>query len=214
MVRWARVDALDPDFTPHWLNRAQLARRDRLRQPNDRRHFIGVRLLLRNSVAESLGGSPSNVELHQHCDRCGGAHGHPTVSVADQPGPQVSMAHAGGVVVVAVASKPVGVDLEPIGRRTDDLTRWVRTEAVLKATGHGLDVDPLLVGISDSDAAPELTWWRGPGRRPTLRLADIDLGDGFVAGVARLGRRRLDVDVAPRTVAVEPDERVSSEPVG
>ena len=71
-----------------------------------------------------------------------------------------------------------------------------RTEAVLKATGHGLDVDPRLVGISGPDAAPRLETWHGPGRRPAVTLTDLDLGGGFVGCVARLGRGRAGVDGA------------------
>jgi 4'-phosphopantetheinyl transferase len=101
----------------------------------------------------------------------------------------VSLAHAGELAVVALARHPVGVDVE-----AGDRTTWTRTEAVLKATGHGLDVDPSLVGLGPPDAPPRLVRWDGPGRRPALRLADVTTEDGYVAAVARLGRRPLRLD--------------------
>jgi len=215
IVRWAKVDALDPDLVPEWLTPAERGRHRSLRQAVDRRQFVGARQLLRDTLVELLGGSADDVELHQQCDRCGGAHGRPMVRIAGRPGPHVSTTHAGGLVAVAIASNPVGVDLEPVGDTTTDtgdLVTWVRTEAVLKATGHGLDVDPRLVGISGPDAAPRLETWNGPGRRPAVTLADLDLGGGLVGCVARLGRGRAGVDVAERTLAVLPSPSSTSEP--
>ena len=215
IVRWAKVDALDPDLVPEWLTPAERGRHRSLRQPVDRRQFVGARRLLRDTLIELLGGTADDVVLHQQCDRCGGAHGRPMVRIAGRPGPHVSTTHAGGLVAVAIASNPVGVDLEPVGDTTTDtgdLVTWVRTEAVLKATGHGLDVDPRLVGISGPDAAPRLETWNGPGRRPAVTLADLDLGGGLVGCVARLGRGRAGVDVAERTLAVLPSPSSTSEP--
>lgn len=211
IVRWAKVDALDPDLVPEWLTPAERGRHRSLRQPVDRRQFVGTRQLLRDTLIELLGGTADDVVLHQQCDRCGGAHGRPTIRIAGRPGPHVSTTHAGGLVAVAIASNPVGVDLEPVGE-AGDLVTWVRTEAVLKATGHGLDIDPRLVGISDPDAAPRLEAWNGPGRRPAVTLTDLDLGGGFVGCVARLGRGRAGVDVAERTLAVLSSSSSTSEP--
>jgi 4'-phosphopantetheinyl transferase len=210
IVRWAKVDALDPDLVPEWLTPAERGRHRSLRQPVDRRQFVGTRQLLRDTLIELLGGTADDVVLHQQCDRCGGAHGRPTIRIAGRPGPHVSTTHAGGLVAVAIASNPVGVDLEPVGE-AGDLVTWVRTEAVLKATGHGLDIDPRLVGISDPDAAPRLEAWNGPGRRPAVTLTDLDLG-GFVGCVARLGRGRAGVDGAERTLAVLACRSSTSEP--
>ncbi len=223
IVRWAKVDALDPDLVPEWLTPAERERHRSLRQPVDRRQFVGARQLLRDTVVELRGGAADDVELHQQCDRCGGPHGRPTIRIAGRPGPHVSTTHAGGLVAVAIASNPVGVDLEPVGEAgvtnagdtatdTGDLVTWVRTEAVLKATGHGLDVDPRLVGISGPDAAPRLETWHGPGRRPAVTLTDLDLGGGFVGCVARLGRGRAGVDGAERTLVFLRSPSSTSEP--
>jgi 4'-phosphopantetheinyl transferase len=175
VVRWASVAGgpTDDEAIPE---RSRLA----AMTDDDRRRFVGARRLLHRVVAEVTGSD--DVVLHQRCERCGGPHGRPTVTVGGQPGPHVSMAHAGDLVVVAVASNPVGVDVEP-----GDDRGWVRLEAVLKATGHGLDVDPSLLDVDERG----ITRWDGPGPTPALRLVDLDLAPGYVAAVARLGRRRL-----------------------
>ena len=50
-------------------------------------------------------------------------------------------------------------------------------------TGHGLLVDPSHLEVSPPDEPPRLLAWHGPGRRPRVELADLDV-DGAVAAVA------------------------------
>lgn len=163
----------------------------------------GARRLLRDAVAQVAGCSPGDVELHQSCPRCGGPHGRPTVEIAGRHGPEVSFAHAGDLAIVAVARAPVGVDIEPIGSPTHgiDLRVWVRTEAVLKATGFGLEIDPRLVDVGPATAPPRLVGWMGPGRRPALRMADVESAPGYLAALARLGRRPLRLDATAARVS-------------
>jgi 4'-phosphopantetheinyl transferase len=180
VVRWARIDEVPVDAAG--LSDGERSRLDALRHDDDRRRFVGVRLLLRHVLGPGAG------TLHQSCPRCGGPHGRPTI----RGGPAVSLAHAGDIAVVAVARRrSVGVDVEP-----GDDRRWVRTEAVLKATGHGFEVDPSLVEVGPHGVVA----WAGPGRRPRLRLVDLAVGDGYVAAVAGLGRRSLRVDAAAVTL--------------
>ncbi|BDZ65306.1 hypothetical protein GCM10025877_22440 [Agromyces mangrovi Wang et al. 2018] len=90
------------------------------------------------------------------CPRCGGTHGRPTVTGPGRP-VHVSIAHAAGRAFAVAAFSPVGIDAEPLdtpsprldaaraltgGGRGDPLARWTRVEAVLKADGRGLEVDP------------------------------------------------------------------------
>ena len=141
--------------------------------------------------------------LEQRCERCGGTgHGRPAVGVGGRPGPSVSITHAGDVAAVALGARAVGIDVEPVRRGLDgsasaDLRTWVRTEAVLKASGLGVDLDPSPVVLGPADQPPHLVRWSGPGRSPALQIADVALASDHVAAVARLGRRRLLVDVAP-----------------
>lgn len=200
VVRWAAVPRWVDDDAHELLSEPERERCRALRAPADRRRFVASRLLLRATVAEVTGSTARNVVVRQRCARCGGPHGRPEATVGSRR-LEVSMAHAGALVVVAVGDRAVGVDVEPLPapqEPTPDagaLVSWVRTEAVLKATGHGLDVDPTLVHLGEASAPPRLLAWRGPGRRPRMRIADLDLGPGHVAAVARLGRHRLRVDV-------------------
>jgi hypothetical protein len=71
------------------------------------------------------------------CPRCGSTgHGRPHLR-----GAHVSLSYGGGLVVVARADVPVGVDVQP-GR-----PGWSRAEAVLKCLGTGLHGTPDETGL-------------------------------------------------------------------
>jgi 4'-phosphopantetheinyl transferase len=178
--------------------------------------------LLRATVADVAGVAPVSVALHQVCHRCGGPHGRPRVDVDGRPGPSVSLTHSGEVAAVAVAGVPVGIDLEPIERVGADieavllspreqrawsvvaptdrpqalLRTWVRKEALLKATGEGLAIDPRLVELGPPGDRPTLTGWSAELERPPVRLVDLDLGPRYLATVAALTTDDLDLDVS------------------
>ena len=70
------------------------------------------------------------------CPRCGSSgHGRPYVVTADGPAPQVSLSYAEGLVAVAWADGPVGIDIEDDGPPVDGVDRrtWSRQEALFKA---------------------------------------------------------------------------------
>lgn len=104
------------------------------------------------------------------CPACGStAHGRPLLSGGPTP-PQVSISHTDTVTVVAVsATGAVGVDVEPASAAGSlEATRaWVRVEAALKASGHGLRGNPDQVALDDRQvlAWPEgvevagAAWW-------------------------------------------------------
>ncbi len=54
---------------------------------------------------------------------------------------------------------------------------WTRKESLLKATGHGLSIDPRRIRLADPDAVPRLLAWEGPDR-PHLEpwMHDLELG--------------------------------------
>jgi len=126
----------------------------------------------------------------------------------------VSATHSGGLIGVALStSGPVGLDLEDLQGRgprawsgvwrvlgrpdvpgaaaggpeavREAATAWVRTEALLKATGRGLAVSPRAVDIS-AGAEPVVTRW--PWGDPTGRVSLLDLSPGrrYVAALAAL----------------------------
>jgi phosphopantetheinyl transferase len=75
------------------------------------------------------------------CPHCGSAdHGRPRL-----PGRHLSLAYADGLVAIAVAPVPVGVDVERAGQQA-----WTRAEAVLKLTGQGVRRDP--ASVRDDEA--------------------------------------------------------------
>lgn len=223
-VWWSVADA--PRSTAGLLTEAERTRRAGLVRQVDRDLFLSAHVLVRLLVAEQAGVDPRRVVIVQECPRCGAAHGRPTVTVAGKAGPPVSMSHAGGIVLVATADAPVGVDVEPlavaqngVGRlalsaseqtelaglpevdRGDALIRWwVRKEAVLKATGHGMELEPRLVEVSPPHARPRLVRWDGPGRRPFVRMSDLHVGDAYAATVAVCSRRPVRLSTARRSL--------------
>jgi 4'-phosphopantetheinyl transferase len=128
--------------------------------------------------------------LTNPCPRCGGAHGAVRVHGADAV---ASVSYAGGLAVVAVASgaEAIGVDAERsdrepgVGRvlRPGATVRdWVRVEAVLKADGRGVRVDPSLVDIRFSADARTA---RVADRDVEYEVTDVGGPPGVVVSVAR-----------------------------
>lgn len=122
--------------------------------------------------------------VEHRCVHCGSTeHG--------QPLGNLSLSHAGGLTLVATAEGPVGIDHEPVdsvlpddvvahpSETEDPLRLWVRKEAILKATGLGLQVDPKSFWI-DAEGRP--SWIHGYDG-PTLLVTDLDV-PGFVAAIA------------------------------
>ncbi|WP_316307168.1 4'-phosphopantetheinyl transferase family protein, partial [Clavibacter michiganensis] len=128
---------------------------------------------------------------------CGGAHGRPVLGGSRAlDGLHASVAHAGGLVVVAVSPDgPIGIDAEPRGREAPPgttLAEWVRVEAVLKTDGRGLLVDPSLVRV-EGDATGMTAWIEGEAAR--YRLVDVSLGSDLVVAIARRGLGELDARI-------------------
>ena len=182
MLRWAR--ALDDrDEALAVLSPAERCRYDA--SPSDT--FLLGRLLLRRLAGELIGVEPAAVGLVAVCPDCGGHHGKPVI-----PGSalHVSLSHS-AVAVVAAASwdAAVGVDIERLDQSADVLTaigsvageeslaRWTRVEAVLKADGRGLRVDPALVSF-DGDLASIA------GSPARYRVEDVQLAPDVRVSVA------------------------------
>lgn len=156
--------------------------------------------LLAADAAELLG---RPVVVGHRCLRCG-ADDHGAPFVVDAPRLHVSLARAGGLSIVALTEAGrVGVDLErdaaagfdgfaaaalhPDERARSPLegTRtWVRKEAVLKATGRGLAVDPRSVRVSEARQPAALLDWSAPDSPGDVWLADVPVTDGWLAAVA------------------------------
>lgn len=149
-----------------------------------------------------------SIRLVRLCPVCGSdRHGRPYVvpwSRVTSP-PSVSLSRTSDLTVVAVASSGgVGVDVEHIGSFADpavsevllhrteraegpvDLAiTWVRKEALLKAAGCGLGVDPSLVRLTGPGEPPVIVDWPvlASAPKPTW-VHDVDLGPDVRAAVA------------------------------
>ena len=164
--------------------------------------------LLRAEVGRVLGIPAAEVWLSRSCGQCGSSeHGRPVVlPQGKHPPPFVSLSRAGPVAAVAVSDfGPVGVDVERLDATSfagygevalherevastieAGAVTWVRKESLLKATGHGLSIDPRLIRLSCADEPPRLLDWFAPDPpERTVWMHDLEL-DGHAACVTVL----------------------------
>jgi 4'-phosphopantetheinyl transferase len=218
---WASPDWDDEaDAFPDSVERARLAR---LTSAGDRARFVTSRLLLKNLITASTGVPAAAVRLSYDCDECGKPHGRPRVAYPKTTLPwHVSITHcAERVVVAATQAGPVGVDVElvsatdfagfeetvltPQERREQaalpakDRARgravsWTRKEAILKATGHGLTVDPRL--IEATSEREHLSVINLAGYEETfVQFFDLSLGRTYRCAVAVLASGPVEIDL-------------------
>ncbi|MFF4173829.1 4'-phosphopantetheinyl transferase family protein [Streptomyces sp. NPDC001744] len=182
------------------LDGTELARAEEFRRPADRATYLCAHAGLRRLLGARLGIAPRAVSVARApCPCCGEPHGRPVL-----PGGRLhfSLSHCEGLSLIALASTPVGVDIERVppphtaeeaeevlhpaesaelavlapARRPGAFTRvWTRKEAYLKGLGTGLGADPSAdyVGAGPVPAAPA-GWF----------LADVLVPDGHRAAVA------------------------------
>lgn len=181
-----------------WLDENEVARAARFERQSDRRLFEIAHVAARSIVAGALGCAPTEVVWGRAaCPGCGGTHGRPNVAGG---GVEFSLTHARGLAAVALAPRPVGVDVEgvragvakdvasslhPDERREIEscdgpevaFTRaWTRSEAYLKALGIGLGREPSLDYLG-----------AGPEPKRTLDgfvVRDLPTASGFIGAVA------------------------------
>ena len=120
-----------------------------------------LRELAHSVLADQLGAR----SVGRLCPRCGSAgHGRPYV-VTEGPAPRVSISYAAGLVAVAWAEGPVGIDIEDAGPPVDGVERreFSAAEARFKAGADvpivALDLPPGYVGA----VAGEGVTWRLAG---------------------------------------------------
>ncbi|MEQ6900671.1 4'-phosphopantetheinyl transferase superfamily protein [Nocardioides sp. YIM 152588] len=194
----------DLDRARPWFDEEERAQASAFVRAELRRSYEVAHAVARLVVGTVLDRDPAAVAWDRHdCPGCGEPHGRPRVE-GGPGGVEFSLAHTPGLVLVAVADGPVGVDVERFPaaedlaglagvlhtdeaaevEKSDDpgesvvrFTRaWTRTEAYLKGVGIGLGRDPHLDYLG-TDAAPErlLEDWR---------IRDVAVPGGFGAAVA------------------------------
>ena len=163
------IAALDAAAPGKILDAEELERAGRFLRAEDRERYTAAHIGLRQLLGGYLGMEPSGVPFtRENCPGCGGPHGRP--AVAGGGGPHFSLSHSAGLVLLAFAATPVGVDVEEIpapgvvaelreailhpGERAEldalppaDRAAafgrcWARKEAYLKGTGAGLADNP------------------------------------------------------------------------
>lgn len=191
------------DLPAAWLDDRLLDGDERRRAAHleraaDRAEFIAAHLLLREVLGRRLDVAPEELSFTRSpCPRCGGPHGRPVLDTPDPP-VQFSLSRSNGLVLVAVAEEPVGVDVEALPDRATALSvsellhpverakvlaappaqqpavfasLWTRKEAQLKGVGVGVAVD---MAAEDPRAAVADGW----------RISDLEVGVDHAAAVA------------------------------
>jgi len=203
VLRLTDVDATQLDLS--LLDGEERQRAAHLARPVDRVSYMAAHTVLRRLLGGHLGLPPREVTYRREpCPRCGAPHGRPAVNVPDQP-LHFSLSRSGGMVLIGIASVPIGVDIEMLAqpeivnsvgallhaaerkeiflaapsKRSQVFTRiWTRKEAYLKGIG---------MGITDDLAAEDLG-----GEEPTnapqgWTVVKLPVATGYAAAVA-IGR--------------------------
>jgi 4'-phosphopantetheinyl transferase len=180
------------------------------RRDEDRERFLVGCALAKAAVASYVGRPARDIALDRTCSQCAKPHGKPVVTGSAI---ELSLSHSGDRIAVAVARQtPLGVDVEQVRKRGGDdpdalarhvlaeqelaavrtpedfLVAWTRKEAVTKATGDGLRVSFREVILSPPGEPPRLIAWPYPASPETVSLFDLDVGPGYKAALAVIGR--------------------------
>lgn len=189
------------------LDDEERERAARLRQPDDRKHFVAAHVLARVLIGNYLGCAPEALRMGKS------EKGKPFILRAGgMPDLRFNVSRSGEYAAFALSlAREIGMDVEEIAARSglnmlieralseneraglralplEERERaffryWSRKEAYLKARGLGLSVPPDQVDTAAPDllrvnGAPETGW----------RIEDVALGPGYAAAVAGEGR--------------------------
>jgi 4'-phosphopantetheinyl transferase len=196
-VWWANIADGGPHLEP-LLSAAERERRRAYAGADDRLRFVTGAALLRRAAAGCLSVDPGRLRVDRRCTRCGAQHGKP--NLPDHPELDVSVAHTGDHVAVALARGPrIGVDVErirdvnvvglarstfagdeaaelaalPEGERVRAFFElWTRKESIVKALGVGITND-FAAASADTTGAD---------------VHELAAPPGYVAALAILGR--------------------------
>ena len=179
----AKLEDIDLCAATALLDRSEIAHANAISHAESRETFIRSRAMLRAVLAREIGVSPAKVPLTFN------SHGKPELATRDDM--HFNVSHSSGMALVAIHSRPIGVDIERVDERiphfdlasdlfTDaeqrelskpncdrEKTRqffriWTRKEAFLKGLGTGFAVDPRLFDVVDPRAVEGSGWQLHP----------------------------------------------------
>jgi 4'-phosphopantetheinyl transferase len=186
------------------LDEQERARAARMRG-EDRSTFLAAHVLLRRLLAELLGVEPQDIAYRREpCPWCGSPRGRPALQRPSRP-LHFSLSRRAGVVMIAIASAQVGVDIEalptdatvsevaellhpaereeilsaPHATRAAIFARvWTRKEAYLKGVGIGVGHGLDRDYLGTQERAPGPVGWA---------VIDVPVAAGYGAAVAVRG---------------------------
>lgn len=215
-IRMARLAGYPTAECESELSKTEQDRAAKYIIPWVRNQFVVGRYLLRHELARSMGAKPNEIELATRDD------GKPVL--ADPTiGLHFNVSHSGGWAAIALARRPVGVDLEAVRdvtnerdlverffapgerkqyralpesvKRTGFLRGWTCKEAVLKAVGSGMrEVDVCEVCL-DPSQLPCVIHFAGRPSGERWGLATWSPAADMVAAVAIEGYERVELIV-------------------
>ncbi|GIJ79622.1 4'-phosphopantetheinyl transferase [Micromonospora phaseoli] len=212
---WARTAPPDDRDLLALLADGERRRHAEFTDRGGRAAHLTARALTRLVLAGMLGVPASGLRFEAVCRGCGGPHGKPVLRSPPSP-VTFSVSHSGQWCVVAFATgTEVGVDIERLALRGTRLPLralaateravltgtgvrdrtaafvryWTRKEALLKATGDGLTIDPAALTVTGPDQpAALLSWDAVPAPTETPHLVDLAAPTGYGGALATLGR--------------------------
>ncbi|HRQ66522.1 MAG TPA: 4'-phosphopantetheinyl transferase superfamily protein [Xanthomonadaceae bacterium] len=178
LIRLSHIDIEAPQaeaMGDAWLASGERVRLGRMRSADVRRRFVAGHWLARKGLAEFAGGVPEDWLLGQDD---GGA---PLAVHADgRTSPQLSISHSGDLLVCAVASAAVGVDVEAPGPARD----LARLASMVFGEAERTSMQALDAAAREAYFYPRWTlreaWLKcrrcglAPARMRSLRLLPVD----------------------------------------
>lgn len=104
----------DVELATSYLDGDEARRAAALKGPGDRARYVVAHAALRQLLGHYLALAPADVVYtREACPRCGGPNGRPVLDQSP-PGLHFSLSTRGHVILIAVATAPVGVDVEAV----------------------------------------------------------------------------------------------------
>ncbi|GAB2970488.1 4'-phosphopantetheinyl transferase family protein [Nocardioides montaniterrae] len=202
VLRTDEVTEAELDAAREWLDAEERTQAGSYVRAELRRPYEIAHAATRRIIATALRTEPGEIRFGRHdCPRCGEPHGRPRIEGSDL---EFSLSHTPGLVLVALADRPVGIDTErcpdpdglaglvgvlhpdeaeEVSAAPDDaqaaqrFTRaWTRTEAYLKGLGIGLGREPQADYLgTGTDPQRFIDGWQ---------VRDIEVPEGYAAAYA------------------------------